>query len=94
MERHMTKYSTFEKTMQPNWKRINLHAKCTNMAKMHQPAFFYIWPNDVDECMLVRFPMLVRIGMLIRFSHSPMPHLKGGTYGEGECPSILPYGIP
>ena len=40
MERHLTKYSTFEKTMQPNWKRFNLHAKRTNMANTNQPAFF------------------------------------------------------
>ena len=83
-----------ECTMQPNWKRINLHAQRTNMANTHQHAFFYIWPNDVGECRLVRFPMLVRICMLIRFSRSPMPHLKGGTYGEGESSSTLPYGIP
>ena len=24
-------------------------------ADTHQPAFFYIWPNDIDECSLVRF---------------------------------------
>ena len=29
MERHMTKNSTCEKTMQPDWKRFNLHAKRT-----------------------------------------------------------------
>ena len=29
MERHMTKNSTFEKTMHPDWKRFNMHAKRT-----------------------------------------------------------------
>ena len=24
-------------------------------ADTHQPAFFYIWSNDIDECRLVRF---------------------------------------
>ena len=60
---------------------LHLTSKRLNMAKTHQPAFFYIWPNDIDECRLVRFPMLTRMCMLIRFSRSPMPHLKGVTYG-------------
>ena len=36
------------------------------------------------------FPMLSRICMLSCFSPSPILHLKGRTYGEGEYPSKLP----
>ena len=31
---------------------------------------------------------------LIPFSSSLTPHMKGGTNGEGESPSIMPFGIP
>ena len=41
--------------MQNEQYELHLTSKRLNMAKTHQPALFYIWPNDIDECRFVRF---------------------------------------
>ena len=52
-------------------------------ADTHQPAFFYIWPNDIDECRLVRFRHVASFWIkLMRFQSGCIVHPKCWIFGH------------
>ena len=52
-------------------------------AKTHQPAIFYIWPDDIDECRLVGFSHVASFWIkLNRFQSGCMLYFKCWTFGH------------
>ena len=50
-----------------------------------QPAVFYIWPNDIDECKLVRFHHVESFWIkLKRFQSGSMVYSKYWIFGHME----------